>query len=68
MPDLARLTRVIAKQGFNIDALADKMGIDKSTLYRKLEGGGKKFMMWEVESIIDHLDLTIQDAREIFLP
>jgi len=68
MLDAEKLNEAIKQQGLTISVLADNVGINKSTFYRKLRDGGDKFQLWEIESIVKHLRITKHDAIEIFLP
>jgi len=67
MLDTARLSDVIKQQGLTVSTLADNIGIDRSTFYRKLKSGGGTFLLWEIDSIVKYLGLTGHDALDIFL-
>lgn len=49
------------------EAIADAIGIDRSTFYRKMKSGGESFTIGELHKIVDSIPLTTQDAIEIFL-
>jgi len=68
MPNITLLNEEITKRGLTISGLADSIGINKSTFYRKLKSGGSNFLLWEIESIAKELGLTKQVVIEIFLP
>jgi len=67
MLDIAKLSNEITQKGLTVNMLADSIGVNKSTLYRKLNKGGDKFLLWEIESIIKILGLSKEKAVEIFL-
>lgn len=46
--------------------LADEIGINKSTLYRKFNNGGDTFEIWEVHKIVDILKLNDEEIKAIF--
>ena len=64
---MAKFCSAIKQRKLSCLALADSMGVNRSTFYRKLRNGGDSLMLWEIESIIKKLELTGQDALEIFL-
>jgi DNA-binding XRE family transcriptional regulator len=49
------------------DALAMSLGIARSTLYRKMEKGGKDFTAEEIFKMKDFIPLSDQDVIDIFL-
>lgn len=61
-----KLMGKIAERGYNVALVAAEMGIDRSGLYRKLNGSDK-FTIGEVKQIKNILDLSVQDAADIFL-
>jgi len=67
MLDAQRLSSAIKQRGLTARKLADNIGVNRSTFYRKMRAGGSNFMLWEIESIIKFLGLTKHDAMEIFL-
>ena len=48
------------------DQVSEKMGIDRSTFYRKMNAGGVKFTIAEVQRIIAVLELSDIEAAQIF--
>lgn len=56
----------MVEKGFNVEALAAAIGIDKSTLYRKLSAY-EKFTIGEARKIKAVLNLTDKEATIIFL-
>lgn len=49
------------------DSLAVKIGMNPSTLYRKIKGGGDGFTVGELHRLVDELHLSDKDAKDIFL-
>ena len=64
--NILKLRGKMVETGHSPEALAAKIGVDKSTLYRKLNDGDK-FTVGEVNKIIDVLSLTEAEATSIFL-
>lgn len=60
-----KLKGKIVEKGMNVEALAESIGIDRSSLYRKLNDA-EKFTIGEAIRIRDVLDLSADDAMEIF--
>lgn len=60
------LKEKIAASGLNIKKVAEMIGIDESTFYRKLKANGETFTVKEVYAIIDILDIDKSAAGEIF--
>lgn len=61
-----KLKNKIAKKGLNVAKTAELINIDKSVLYRKLNGF-EKFTVADATRLKDVLDLTDIEASEIFL-
>lgn len=66
MVDVEKLKSQIKDSGQTVRTLADRMGIDVSTLYRKLQSGGESFTVKEASQITDILSLNSEKANEIF--
>lgn len=49
-----------------ISALAEKIGIDKSTLYRKLNNGEESITIKEAKLIAQELEMSVDDINDIF--
>jgi len=56
----------IVEKGFNVDGLTEKIGMDRSTFYRKLNQKGETFSIKEANLICKELDLTPAEAMAIF--
>lgn len=61
-----KLKGKIVEKGMNVTALAEQMGIDRATLYRKLKNSGQTLTIREVNKIVEVLELTEKEALEIF--
>lgn len=66
MVDVEKLKIAIKDSGQTIRNIADKMGIDVSTLYRKLQNGGESFTVKEAAQLAEVLSLNSENAQEIF--
>ena len=64
--DIDLLQKVIKDRGTNVSSLANMIGMDPSTFYRKLQAKGIKFTIGQMHSIVDVLSLTDAEASEIF--
>ena len=49
-----------------VEDVAKKMGIDRSTLYRKLGNSGAGLTVKDAQAIVEILQLTQQEALDIF--
>lgn len=56
----------MTEKGYNVDRLADEMGKDRATIFRKLNAA-EKFTIGEAMAIKSILGLTSEDASLIFL-
>lgn len=63
--DSRKLKLKIAHKGYNVSDFAEAVGIDSSTLYRKINNGDK-FTIKELRVIIDLLNLSGTETLEIF--
>lgn len=59
------LKAAMVKNGITSKQLAEMMGVNVSTLYRKISRDGD-FTRQEVNTIIDSLGLTAEEYKEIF--
>lgn len=64
--NINKLKGKIVENGLNIEQLAEKIGIDKSTLYRKLNKNGENLSIKEANLIVKTLGLSVGEATEIF--
>lgn len=66
MININKLKKEIALNNLSIEELSEKIGIDKSTFYRRLESNGKKFTIEEVIKIANVLNLDRKKVDSIF--
>ncbi|QCJ63253.1 phage repressor protein [Lactobacillus sp. Koumiss] len=60
-----KLKGLIVERGTTQQAVADSIGIDRSTFYRKMKKGGD-FSIEEAKKMKQEIPLTDQEAIEIF--
>lgn len=65
MVDVSRLKGKIVERNTTQEELANKIGIDKSTFYRKMKRNGN-FSIKEVNMIVSTLNLSKDEALFIF--
>jgi DNA-binding phage protein len=63
--NIPKLRGKMVEMGHGVDSLAAKIGVDRSTLYRKFDCG-EKFTIGEVQKLIDALALTNDEISAIF--
>jgi len=61
-----KLKGKMVEKGLNVTMLANELGIDRATLYRKLNNEGATLTIREANRIAEILDLTSKEAVEIF--
>lgn len=66
MVNLNKLKGKIVECGLSVSEVAEKIGVDKATLYRKLNSGGKKITIGEADLIAKTLGLNSAEASAIF--
>lgn len=64
--NVAKLRGKIVELGMTISDVAEKMGIDRSTLYRKLEGNGETLLVRDANALVRILNLSSEEAVAIF--
>ena len=57
----------MAEMKIGHEALAKRLGIDVSTLYRKMKSDGTNFTVGQMHAIVEVLCLTSEEASAIFL-
>lgn len=65
--NMDRLKEKMSERNISHEELAQKLGIDVSTLYRKLKSDGMTFTVGQLHIIVDVLGLSDDDAASIFL-
>lgn len=66
MVNINKLKGKMVECGMNVEKLSDKIGVDKSTLYRKLSTNGENFTIKEANLIARELNLTYSEVNSIF--
>lgn len=66
MVNIRKLKAKLVEKDISIIELANVLGIDKSTVYRKLNKAGENFTVKDVEKISKALSLTYDDIKDIF--
>lgn len=63
-----QLRAKIMERGLTIKAVSEKMGVDRSTLYRKMQAGYRSggFTVGDVQILASILELTPKELTEIF--
>lgn len=61
-----KLKAKIVEKGMNVEALADAIGIDRSSVYRKMNNF-EKITIGEAMKIKEALEMTEAEASDIFL-
>ena len=64
--DVNKLKGKIVEKGLNVETLAENIGVDRSSLYRKLNRF-EKTTIGEARRIKSVLGLTNEEATDIFL-
>lgn len=66
MVNVNKLKGKIIECGLNVSELADKIGIDKATLYRKISANGSRITIREADMISKELNLSKEEVNDIF--
>ena len=66
MVNVNKLKGKIVECGMNVETLADTIGMDKSTLYRKINSNGCNFTIREADLISKALNLAYSEVNAIF--
>lgn len=61
-----KLKGKVVEMGMNVETLAETIGIDRSSLYRKLNNF-EKVTIGEAQKMKDALSMSDEEAYEIFL-
>lgn len=64
--NIQKLRGKMIEKGFTQEKLSNKLGINKSTLNRKLKAGGSSLLINEVHLIAKELELSEQECTDIF--
>ncbi|WP_031513993.1 helix-turn-helix domain-containing protein [Desulfofalx alkaliphila] len=66
MVNINKLKGKIVERGMSVGDLAKEIGVDRSTLYRKMNASGEPFTIREANLICKALKLSGQEAMAIF--
>lgn len=66
--DIATLRKKIEERHMTLSDFSREIGINPSTLYRKIEGNGVGITIGEVHRMVEVLGLSKSEAIRIFLP
>ena len=66
MVHINKLKGKIIEQGMNVEELAREIGVDKSTLYRKIQNKGETITIREANLICKALKLSREEVIAIF--
>jgi len=66
MTNTNKLKGKIVENGMTVTTLAEKIGMDRATLYRKLNNNAETLLIKEANAIISVLGLTADEAVAIF--
>lgn len=66
MVNVNKLKGKIVECGMSVAELALKIGVDKSTFYRKINSDGKKITIEEADLISRELQLSCEEVNSIF--
>ncbi len=66
MTNVDKLKGIIKEKRLTPEKLAITIGIDKSTMYRKLSNGGEDFTIKQADLIASALSLSADEAQSIF--
>lgn len=66
MTNMDKLRGKLVEHRVTVDELADRMGITRSTVYRKMSTNGDTFTVGEANLIVEILHLSPEEALSIF--
>lgn len=64
--DILKLKAKIVEKGWTIAYFCEKIGISPASFYRKTNNDGETFTIGDAQKIVTVLDLSWEDARNIF--
>lgn len=64
--NINKLKGKIVENGLTVAILAEKMGINHATLYRKMNNDGETMLVKDANAIVAALHLTVDEAVAIF--
>lgn len=66
MVNIPKLKGKMVENELSISEMSERIGVDRSTIYRKLNSGGDSFTIAEVQSMAKELQLNTDDINSIF--
>lgn len=66
MVNINKLRGKIVENGLNVEQVATMVGIDRSTMYRKMDESGKNMTIKDATMISKVLGLTASEVNAIF--
>ena len=66
MVNVNKLKGKIVERGMNVETLAERIGMDRATLYRKLSSNGETILIRDADKIAKELDLSPDESTAIF--
>ena len=66
MVNVNKLKGKIVEKGYSVEKLAKEIGVDKTTIYRKINNNGETFTIDEADRIVNVLSLNAEEAQSIF--
>lgn len=64
--DIQKLKGKIVEAGTTQEAIADSIGVDRSTFYRKMKRSGNTFTVEEMNKMVKCIPLNVDEAVSIF--
>ena len=64
--DMNKLRGKIAEKSITQEELSKKLGIDSSTFSRKMKANGLAFTVGQMHKLVEILDISPDEARQIF--
>lgn len=64
--NINKLKGKIIERGMTVAQLAEQIGMDRATLYRKMGNNGETMLVKDANNIVSALQLTVDDAVSIF--
>ena len=64
--NINKLKGKIVENGMTVATLAEQIGVDRATLYRKMSNNGESMLIRDANRIVSALHLTAEDAIAIF--
>lgn len=67
MVDTLKLKELLIKKNMTQEKVAAAIGMNRSTFYRKMQGGGESFTIGDIQKMVEVIPLTKEEAATIFL-